>query len=910
MPFNPGDKLQIKVEAYNGTGWVEITSRARKAGGLKVEHGGTPGAIQAETSIMEITLGNPDAELTEGNPQSNFYPWFGRGCLIRLSYVGVLVGDAQRFSGKIEQIIATYPGGPDSAIRVTAVGEFGFDGIGSDILGSALFRSYSGITSDDIAPRFYWPMEDLSSATSLASAVGSASPLSITAEVSPASDSTLVSSLPLPTITAGGFITAAVPTYPSTSQVAINVVAKIPAEPAAEAGLFELILAGGAIGRILVYVTNGSPAGVMIRGYSPAGTILFDNGYLLGDGILPEESGFFGQWATYGVQIQASTSGVDVWWGVTVTDVLGASGNNVAGSPGRLTGVRIYGDLSPSVGHLGVWNDPGFSITLSGSANAEAMFGWAGEQAHERIERLCREQGKTCEIIGTVSMTMGAQQPGTLRDLLQECADADGGILSDGGTDGAIVYRTLDDLTNQDPALTISHGAVGPALRPAWDYQQVRNDVTATRTGGSSARVTNERSVTDRGARVRASPTVNVETDIQVYDRAGWTANLGSAAGPRYPAVPVNMRNLHGAQLADAILGLSLGDRLTIAATALADQHPPGGADLIVVGWVEEVDPAGEWWWSPYCLPYAPYAVGVLDDDWVWDNDGSVLMTAETATDTTWKVHNVGDTQWSLTAGDWPIELTAGGEDVSATSVAAATPSYIGAGVMTHAVNTTLSPSLHASTAAGDTILVFAAYRSASVSAKIETPAGYTRLMAFRGIAVFGKYAAAGEAAPTITFPSIGATGDVSAQTATFRNVGLTVHAAAPQNNPVAAQNIVYPDMLVDRPNCLILWVGRKSDDWTSVATIAGATEIGEGSTTTGSDQGIVWDYQLQTTATDITAGQFTVTGGTTAASHSAVIALATDVQNLTVTRAVNSISKAQTANTAVDARLPLILSP
>jgi hypothetical protein len=131
-----------------------------------------------------------------------------------------------------------------------------------------------------------------------------------------------------------------------------------------------------------------------------------------------------------------------------------------------------------------------------------------------------------------------------------------------------------------------------------------------------------------------------------------------------------------------------------------------------------------------------------------------------------------------------------------------------------------------------------------------------------------------------------------------------------------SAQDIGYPCLALTRPqldtainNAIVFYLGWKQDDWTSVATLAGATEIGEASSTTGDDQGLVWDYAIQTSATDIVPGSFVVTGGLAAISRGAVVAIRSNVQAATVTRSVNGVVKSHAAGTAVNVHKPARLA-
>ena len=86
----------------------------------------------------------------------------------------------------------------------------------------------------------------------------------------------------------------------------------------------------------------------------------------------------------------------------------------------------------------------------------------------------------------------------------------------------------------------------------------------------------------------------------------------------------------------------------------------------------------------------------------------------------------------------------------------------------------------------------------------------------------------------------------------------------------------------------------------TSVATPAGLTQAASLSSTTGDDASMIMYYQIQTTATSISAGSMVVTGGISAISKAYVAALPSDMQTLTLTRSVNTVVKAHSRGEAL----------
>jgi hypothetical protein len=200
-------------------------------------------------------------------------------------------------------------------------------------------------------------------------------------------------------------------------------------------------------------------------------------------------------------------------------------------------------------------------------------------------------------------------------------------------------------------------------------------------------------------------------------------------------------------------------------------------------------------------------------------------------------------------------------------------PTFVASSTAVTAVNAAVTPTVPAGYAEGDLLVIFAAVRNSGAGA-IVTPAGWTVMFSVDNIALLGRRATASESAPTVTITGGVAGADVMAQMACWRNVELVPAASGYQLNPSAA-NINYPLLSAFQSSWdLALFLGWRQDDWTSVATITGAVEIGEPVATAGNDMGMVWDYQLLATAAPLAGGAFVVTGGTSQISYGAAVAL------------------------------------
>jgi hypothetical protein len=200
---------------------------------------------------------------------------------------------------------------------------------------------------------------------------------------------------------------------------------------------------------------------------------------------------------------------------------------------------------------------------------------------------------------------------------------------------------------------------------------------------------------------------------------------------------------------------------------------------------------------------------------------------------------------------------------------AAGPTTFVAAGTAVTGVNASLTPPLPAGILSGDALLILASIRN-SGTGTVNTPATWTPLVAFGNMALLAKEAIPGEVAPLVTFADGVANAETLAQMVAFRGAAAQLSVSATQLNGAAA-NIAYPALTVAADGQTILLLGWKQDNWTSVDTVATFAEIGEPSSAAGDNAGEVWDYKIQTTAANIGAASFTVTGGTSAISRGVV---------------------------------------
>lgn len=187
--------------------------------------------------------------------------------------------------------------------------------------------------------------------------------------------------------------------------------------------------------------------------------------------------------------------------------------------------------------------------------------------------------------------------------------------------------------------------------------------------------------------------------------------------------------------------------------------------------------------------------------------------------------------------------------------------------------NSTLSPALPAGIVADQDLLIIQASIRNSGTGTVNVPTGWTAMLSAGNIALLGRRYRSGDVAPTVTFTGGVANASLIAKMYAFPNADITPATSATLLN-ASAQNIAYPGLTITDDDQLILIGCWKQDDWTSPSVVAGMTQIGTNSTTLGDDAAQALDYVVQTTASDVAAGSFTITGGAAAISRGWSMAL------------------------------------
>lgn len=554
--------------------------------------------------------------------------------------------------------------GQDVYVQVTAAGVLRRLGQASTALRSALYR---GVTTDsDVVA--YWPAEDGKDAASIGPGLDHR-PMTVTGTPSFASFDGFASSAPLPVL-AGSAWAGQVPAYTSTSQMQVRFLMAVPDSGEANGAVIARVFCSGTARRFdLVYGSTFSGT-LALKVYGIDGTLAYDSGAV--------------NYAVNGKLVQLSIEAVqdvldvDVRFSALNVESTAAGYTSTTITPATVgvvqrVAINPNGTLTDTaVGHIYAQSAQSDIFDLLDQLRA-----WTGEAAGVRFARLCAEEGFAVDMVGYEhdTSTMGPQLPGTLLELLRECADADQGLLYEPRTMLGLSYRTRVSLHNQSAALSLDYASQHlTELDPVDDDQAVRNDVTVARASASSYRTT-----LDEGAlstqdppngvgRYTDSLTVNVETDGLLPDLAGWRLHLGTVDEPRYPAIGVQLERapfVASAALTSDVVDTDVGDQLTL--TGLPAWLPPDDVDQLVRGYTETLSNfshavtfVGE--------PASPWQVGIYDDPGTrYTSDGSTLAAAVTSSATSLSIATPAGPLWGHGDGDFDIAI--GGEVMTVTAV-------------------------------------------------------------------------------------------------------------------------------------------------------------------------------------------------------------------------------------------------
>ncbi|MFJ4987889.1 hypothetical protein ACIP9H_29310 [Streptomyces sp. NPDC088732] len=535
-------------------------------------------------------------------------------------------------------------------------------GQGQKALPSALARRIPGF-----GPLAYWALEDGADATSAYSPISGVAPMALSG-VNWAANDSLPASGPLPALATGGStlpnMRGVVP--PPTGAITGWQVRWLYRLDTANTTLrtFMRILSrtGTVRERILQWRNNLT----RVIALDADGNVIFQNDFTTG-------SDLYGQWNE--TRFYTQQVGGTVNWFLTFQDVGGDFGSVFGSYSGTIGAPSVIcspadgfsTDLNGmSLGHISAWR------TTDVSAYIGAIIAYTGDRAGTRMLRLAGESAIPLTVRGPIGeqTRVGYQRIGTFLQLVQQAAEADGGVLDEPRHRLGLRYRGRTTMYNQTPVQVPFGKLVAGTGKPIRDDSLVRNDMTVTRIGGSSGRYVEKEGPrgVDRYTTFDSATSLSLYSDDQAAQIAAWLVHLGTTTDARYPNVTVSLRAFP--DLADRLAALDVGDRLQITGIPLGKGPVGGTADLIVQGITENLSQT-DWRLTFSCTPASPWDVARADDGRRANTDGTQLTAAVTATATAATVTVTDGPLWVTTARhptEFPFGVTCEGEDVTVTA--------------------------------------------------------------------------------------------------------------------------------------------------------------------------------------------------------------------------------------------------
>ncbi|MFE4328736.1 hypothetical protein ACFRQM_04555 [Streptomyces sp. NPDC056831] len=647
----------LEVAPVAATGVVPLNGRVHRA----EIRAGIGGAVVAVPDFRARTDG------TGGFTDSAGRPWSMSGAAELTHREGLFAGEVSEWPPRWSSSER------DAWVPVQAAGILRRLGQGRRPLQSTLRRRIpSG--AELVA---YWPMEDGEESTQLYSPIEGVKPMKVSG-LDLAADTSLAGSAALPTLGSAATLSATIPTT-TIKGWQTEMVYRLPTMPSIQTEILRVSVAGSTMRTAHVFA---STAGIRVEARDADGEtlafILYSNPAALAD--------FVGIWNRLTIFVSDNGGGQTrlvcawrdisdgIWWYAN-TIFTGGMGSATA-----VVGNWGSGTQGMTIGHLSAFAVPGSGTNPGSTIYNGADRAFARETAVSRLVRLAAEEPSL--LMTTVdgdstadSEQMGPQGQVELMTLLGEVVETDGGILYERMDRLGLVYRDRATLYNQSPALTLDYaaGQLAPPLEPVDDDAALRNDVTVTRSGGSSGRAVVEEGPLsvlppEQGGvgMYEEAVTLSLGNDDQPYRIAGWRAHLGTWDEARYPTARVRLHR--HPELIPAVLALRPGDLLRI--TNPPPFTGPGPLDLLVRQIQHQPLPR-TWEVTLSCVPAGPYRVGVVGDPVLGraDTDGSSLAAAATATATTLSVATTVGAPWTTDPAECPFEVRLGGEVVIVRSI-------------------------------------------------------------------------------------------------------------------------------------------------------------------------------------------------------------------------------------------------
>jgi hypothetical protein len=512
-------------------------------------------------------------------------------------------------------------------------------------------------TADSVS---YWPMEDGVNSTSFANTVTGGKIGSFSA-VTLAEDSTLAGGGPAPALAADtGFIALPVTGGVNSGGTGFSamVFIKLPSLPAAKT---RIVTVSPRSGPVATYAFSILPTTTTLEALDTSGAVIAT----VTNNIVTDWT----QWMAWQLEVDNTAGGgntsVSGAYHQVGQAVYYAQTFNVTGTTlSNIGGMKLTGPQGTNFAHAWLGRNTLPFVTNSFSL---VSAGYAGEAAIDRWKRITSEAGLVSGVAGVSSNTsiiMGVQSEGNTMAILQSVADTDYATYVERA--GGLEMIPRDTRWNPVSLYTLSKaaGEIGDIPKPVRDDQRLKNTVTVSRTGGSSATYADTASVARNGT-WQDSATVNEIDDGNLSNQASWRVFVGTARRSRWPVITLNFARspqliyLWGRKYYGFRFGVTTG----------TNQFAGNEPDLVMEGFQASLDPE-VWTVDMNCTDARTWLVGTTDNHFFYQAEFTTLGASLTTTGTT-LTFSISDASETWKVGASTATVIVKGEEIKLGTVGA-----------------------------------------------------------------------------------------------------------------------------------------------------------------------------------------------------------------------------------------------
>jgi hypothetical protein len=432
----PDTVRPITVEILINQVWIDITQYVlqRQASSVSRGEGGEDNSMPPTT--MSLLLRNDDGRFAQDNPMSPYWPYLKQACQVRfkLTHGGVTYTRAWLETAEAPVVVEAAP--ENNVVQMDCGGYFR-RWERSRTLESPMRRTIR-VGANLVA---YWPMEDAGERTqTLASAIPNRPDMNIKAAISVASYSGFSGSMPVPDI-GDGQVTGLVQRYSPVGNQSAVWAGKGPVS-VTDTTIMTLLMSGGTIYRIAVLASTAGD--LRLRFYDRFGAILSTSSYVGTHNINDRDML---------LRVMVANSGSNTNWFLASVDqadvstTFSSSGSVASEQVGSISSITFgyFNNYGNPAGHAAIYNGTPANLTDV----VEAFGAYRGETTGERFRRTCRDNNISHRIIGDPNTLMGPQPIGTIKDILQDAADAEHAFIIESRDDFGLTMIGLEALWGQ-----------------------------------------------------------------------------------------------------------------------------------------------------------------------------------------------------------------------------------------------------------------------------------------------------------------------------------------------------------------------------------------------------------------------------------------------------------------------------